>query len=88
MKTYQTDDANALTFTEFEVLIAMRTGDTAFWRHKDGYAVTSTMLGLLERGYVEAEPTLTNGRRGAKVTPAGYAAMSYAARHKPSKRGH
>lgn len=93
MKTYQTDNAKPLTFTEFEVLkaiprglVTMKAGDTALWRHKDGYAVTSTMLGLLEASYVRADPTFTDGRRGAHVTAAGYAALSYAARHKPVKR--
>lgn len=95
MKTYQTDDAKPLTHTEFEILkaipkglVTMRPGDTALWRHAEGYAVTNTMLGLLERGLVNANPTITDGRRGAKLTAAGYTALSRAARHKPSKRGH
>ncbi len=94
MKTYQTDDAKPLGFTEYEVLkaiprslVTMRPGDTALWRHHDGYTVTSTMLTLIERGYVRPDTDFTNGRRGARITAAGYAAMSYAARHKPSKRG-
>lgn len=94
MKTYQTDDDKRLTFTQFEVLKAIPRGQIFIgakhpgtWYHADGYAVTSTMLSLLERKLVVADPTFTDGRRGAKVTQAGYAAMSYAARHKPVKRG-
>lgn len=98
MKTYQTDDDKQLTFTQVQVLKALTRGEISMtlaapgtWRQGEGrysHVVTSTMRVLLERKLAVADPTFTDSERGAKVTPAGYAALSYAARHKPVKRGH
>ena len=54
------------------------------WR--GGYAVTSAMLDLLERKLAIADPTFTDGSRGAKVTQAGYEALSLAHHKPPTKR--
>lgn len=93
---YQTGD-QPLTFAQFQALKALTRGEISMtlaapgtWRQGEGrysHVVTSTMRVLLERKLAVADPTFAEGSRGAKVTPAGYAALSYAARHKPVKRG-
>ena len=94
MTSQETDD-KPLTFTQFEVLkaiprglVSMKINEPATWRHTEGYVVTSTMLSLLIRKLAVADPTFTDGRRSAKVTQAGYIALSRANRRKPVKRGH
>lgn len=95
----ETDDRQLtpdLTFTQFEVLraipkghIFMRIDQPATWRHDNGshgYVVTSSMRSLLERKLVVAAATFVDGRRGASITAAGYAALSKAVHHRPTKK--
>ena len=90
-----TDEDAPLTFTQVQVLkaiprglITMTTKKLGSWRHADGYVVTSSMLPLLRRKLVVADPTFTDGVRRAKVTAAGYAALSRATHKPPTKKGH
>ena len=85
-----------LTFSQFEALraivrgeITMTVSEPGTWRRKNGkhgYVVTSTMRSLLERKLVIADATFTDGVRGCRITAAGYAALSRAVHHKPTKK--
>lgn len=86
--------AQLLSFTDFEVLkaigrkeIVMRPSKHGSWKNADRVIVTSTVQSLIRRGLAAADLTYVNGICRPTITQAGYAAMSRAARHKPTKRG-
>lgn len=86
-----------LTYTEHQVVkgivrheVYQALKKPGTWRQgKDGYShvVTSTMRSLITRGLVVPDESFTGERRGARLTQAGYTALSRATRRPPKKKG-
>ena len=85
-----------LTYSQMQVLKAIVRKEVfttlakpGTWYQGEGrysHVVTSTMRALIVRGLVTPDQAFTDTRRGARLTQAGYAALSRATRHPPAKK--
>jgi hypothetical protein len=85
-----------LTYSQLQVLKAIVRNEVFMtltklgtWYQGEGaysHVVTSSMRALITRGLVRPDQAFTGARRGVRLTAAGYAALSRAMRHPPTKK--